>query len=262
MAWRVFFTAKFKIMADFLDQLSSILFLDIETASVTEKFEDLPVRLQEEWLRKERLIQTDREELAPGDLYFDRAGIHAEFGQVVCVGVGYFQWKKKEKKIIYRSKVFAHEEERELLLEFCALLSKKKWNLCAHNGKEFDFPYLCRRMLVQGIPLPEPLQISGKKPWEIRHLDTMELWKFGDYKHYTRLELLASVFGVPSSKDDLDGSQVNATFHLEKDIDKIKKYCLRDVEVTARVYLAMNPQLDELEIEVESQEDSRKDHKD
>ncbi|UZD22215.1 3'-5' exonuclease [Algoriphagus halophytocola] len=249
-------------MADFFDHLNDILFLDIETASLTEKFEDLPERIQEEWLKKERLIQSSADQNEPGDLYFDRAGIHAEFGQVVCVGVGYFQWKKKDKKLVFRSKCYADPEERELLLEFKALLEKKKWILCAHNGKEFDFPYLCRRMLVQGIALPEPLQIAGKKPWEVRHLDTMELWKFGDYKHYTRLELLASIFAVPSSKDDLDGSQVNTTFHLEKDVEKIKKYCLKDVEVTARVFLAMHPQQEELEIEIIQLEDSKKDHKD
>ncbi|REG78317.1 3'-5' exonuclease [Algoriphagus antarcticus] len=249
-------------MADFFDQLNDILFLDIETASLTEKFEDLPERIQEEWLRKERIIQSSEDRHEPGSLYFDRAGIHAEFGQVVCVGVGYFQWKKKDKKLAFRSKCYANEDERELLLDFKALLEKKKWILCAHNGKEFDFPYLCRRMLIQGVSLPEPLQISGKKPWEVRHLDTMELWKFGDYKHYTRLELLASVFGIPSSKDDLDGSQVNTTFHLEKDVEKIKKYCLRDVEVTARVYMAMHPQSDDLEIEIIHIEDSKKHHKD
>ncbi|MEB2776884.1 3'-5' exonuclease [Algoriphagus sp. D3-2-R+10] len=249
-------------MADFFDQLNDILFLDIETASLTEKYEELPERIQEEWLKKERLIPTENNSQEPGSLYFDRAGIHAEFGQVVCVGVGYFQWKKKDKKLAFRSKCYANEDERELLLEFKALLEKKKWILCAHNGKEFDFPYLCRRMLIQGVSLPEPLQISGKKPWEVRHLDTMELWKFGDYKHYTRLELLASVFGIPSSKDDLDGSQVNTTFHLEKDVEKIKKYCLRDVEVTARVYMAMHPQSDDLVIEIIHLEDSKKDHKD
>lgn len=238
-------------MADFLEQLGSILFLDIETASLTESFEELDPRLQDEWVKKERLIKTTEEgQIDPGSLYFDRAGIHAEFGQIVCIGVGYYQRKKKEKKLVFRSKVFANESEKELLQEFSALLDKKKWVLCAHNGKEFDFPYICRRMLIHGIPLPEPLQISGKKPWEVRHLDTMELWKFGDYKHYTRLELLASVFGIPSSKDDLDGSQVNSTFHLENDLEKIKKYCLKDVEVTARVYLAMNPQLELEEIEI------------
>lgn len=237
-------------MANFFDELSEILFLDIETASGAETFELVPDRIKDEWLKKEQLIQRDQTDYSPGDLYFDRAGIHAEFGQVICVGVGYFQLNKKENKLTLRSKCISNESERELLLEFKALLDKKKWILCAHNGKEFDFPYLCRRMLIQGIGLPEPLQLAGKKPWELRHLDTMELWKFGDYKHYTRLELLASIFGIESSKGDLDGSQVNATFHLEKDIEKIKTYCLKDVEVTARIYLAMNPMEEEMEVDV------------
>lgn len=249
-------------MADFFDQLGDILFLDIETASLTEKFEELDPRLQEEWIKKERLIRTENSLESPGSLYFDRAGIHAEFGQVICVGVGFFQSKKKDKKLFFRSKIFADPVERELLSALNELLNKKKWVLCAHNGKEFDFPYLCRRMLIQGIPLPEPLQITGKKPWEVRHLDTMEMWKFGDYKHYTRLELLAAVFGIPTSKDGIDGSQVNAAFYLENDLEKISKYCLRDVEVTARIFMAMHPQLDDLTIEIIQSEDSKKDHKD
>lgn len=237
-------------MADFLDQLGDILFLDIETASQTANFEELDPRLQEEWIKKERLIRMDEPIETPGSLYFERAGIHAEFGKVICVGVGFFQSKKKDQKLIYRSKIVANPDERELLLEFRDLLDKKKWVLCAHNGKEFDFPYLCRRMLIQGIPLPEPLQIAGKKPWEVRHLDTMEMWKFGDYKHYTRLELLAAVFGIPTSKEGIDGSQVNATYYFENDLEKIILYCLRDVEVTAKIFMAMHPQLDDLTIEI------------
>ena len=237
-------------MAPFFEQLGNILFLDIETASSTESFTELDPRLQPEWIRKERLIRRESV-LEPGELFFDRAGIHAEFGKVICVGVGFFQAKKKEKKYLFRSKVFAQEEEKETLLELKALLEKKKWILCAHNGKEFDFPYLCRRMLIQGISLPEPLQLAGKKPWEIRHLDTMELWRFGDYKYYTRLELLAAAFGIPSSKEGIDGSEVNPTYYQEKNIEKIKNYCLRDVEVTARIYLAMNPQSEPSDIEIE-----------
>ena len=237
-------------MATFFEQLGNILFLDIETASSTESFAELDPRLQPEWTRKERLIRRESV-LEPGELFFERAGIHAEFGKVICVGVGYFQVKKKEKKLNFRSKIFAQEEEKETLLELKALLEKKKWILCAHNGKEFDFPYLCRRMLIQGIALPEPLQLAGKKPWEIRHLDTMELWRFGDYKYYTRLELLAAAFGIPSSKEGIDGSEVNPTYYQEKNIEKIKNYCLRDVEVTARIYLAMNPQSEPSDIEIE-----------
>ena len=240
-------------MATFFEQLGNILFLDIETASSTESFAELDPRLQPEWIRKERLIRRESV-LEPGELFFERAGIHAEFGKVICVGVGYFQVKKKEKKLNFRSKIFAQEEEKETLLELKALLEKKKWILCAHNGKEFDFPYLCRRMLIQGIALPEPLQLAGKKPWEIRHLDTMELWRFGDYKYYTRLELLAAAFGIPSSKEGIDGSEVNPTYYQEKNIEKIKNYCLRDVEVTAKIFLAMHPQPEPADLEIEYSE--------
>ena len=237
-------------MTSFFDQLSNILFLDIETASSTATFSELDPRLQPEWIRKEQLIRRESV-LEPGELFFERAGIHAEFGKVICIGVGYFQAKKKEKKMLFRSKIVAQDEEKETLLEFKTLLEKKKWVLCAHNGKEFDFPYLCRRMLIQGIPLPEPLQLSGKKPWEIRHLDTMELWRFGDYKHYTRLDLLAAAFGIPSSKETMDGSDVNPTYYREKNVDKIKNYCLRDVVVTAKVFLAMHPQSETSDIVID-----------
>ena len=235
-------------MAEFFDQLGSLLFLDIETASTTESFESLDPRLQQEWIRKEKYMRSENPDPEPGSFFFDRAGIHAEFGKIICIGVGYFQVKKRDKKLLFRSKILASEEEKEILMEMKALLERKKWILCAHNGKEFDFPYLCRRMLIHGISLPEPLQLAGKKPWELRHVDPMDLWKFGDYKHYTRLELLAGVFGITSSKESIDGSEVNASYYQEKNIEKIKAYCLRDVEVTARIYLALHPQQDPFEV--------------
>ena len=223
-------------MAQFFEQLSNILFLDIETASSTESFAELDPRLQPEWIRKERLIRRESV-LEPGELFFDRAGIHAEFGKVICVGVGYFQAKKKEKKHLFRSKVFAQEEEKETLLELKTLLEKKKWILCAHNGKEFDFPYLCRRMLINGLEIPASLQIAGKKPWEINHLDTMELWKFGDYKNYTSLHLLATIFGIPSPKDDMEGSDVHRVYWKDQDLQRIETYCQKDVVTTAQLLL-------------------------
>ncbi|MFC4872166.1 3'-5' exonuclease [Negadavirga shengliensis] len=224
-------------MADFLEYLNDVLFLDIETASQTEKLEELPTRLQEEWAKKSLQIKPE-EVTDPQSLYFERAGIYAEFGKIVCIGVGFFIYRKGEESLEYRTKSFAAESEHDTLWEFRELLEKRQWILCAHNGKEFDIPYICRRMLINRIPLPEVLQLAGRKPWEIRHLDTLELWKFGDYKHYTRLELLASVFDIPSSKDDIDGSKVNETYYHHNGLEEIRKYCLRDVEVTARVFLA------------------------
>jgi 3'-5' exonuclease len=237
-------------MSAFLNGLENILFLDIETASLEADFDQLPARLKEEWIKKENLIKAKEEEIEPGTMFFKRAGIYAEFGKVVCVGVGYFHFDVKNEKLEFRTKSFSEANEYDILEGFVQLLTKKAWVLCAHNGKEFDFPYLSRRILINRIPLPEPLQISGKKPWEVRHLDTLELWKFGDYKHYTRLELLATIFDIPTSKDGIDGSQVNETYYVQKDLTTIRQYCIRDVWVTAQIYLAFQGLPPEMEIEV------------
>ncbi len=236
-------------MADFLTDLKSILFLDIETASMEESLEKLPTRLQEEWNKKALHIHQDKD-IDPEKLFFERAGIYAEFGKVICIGVGYFLYDPELEQLQFRTKTIAHPTEHDTLLAFRELLEKRNWTLCAHNGKEFDFPYLCRRMLANRIPLPEVLQMAGRKPWEIRHLDTLELWKFGDYKHYTRLELLAALFDIPTSKDDIDGSQVNATYYHEKNIESIRKYCMKDVEVTAKIYLAFQGLPGDMEIKI------------
>src|SRR5690554_199495 len=172
-----------------MDNLENILFLDIETASLVSSFHELNPRLKAEWERKCKHFTAD-EDRTIEELFFEKAGIFAEFGKVICIGVGYFVYNKGKDGLQFRTKSFSFEDEYSILDSFGELLGKKNWTLCAHNGKEFDFPYLCRRMLINGIRLPEPLQMAGKKPWEIRHLDTLELWKFGDYKHYTRLELL------------------------------------------------------------------------
>ena len=209
---------------------------------MTSQFEDLDVRLQKQWERKAGLIKND-ENLSPEELYFERAAIYAEFGKVMCVAAGIFTNTEKS-DLGLRIKAFYGNDEKELLLGFKELvdqkLDKEALILCAHNGKEFDFPYLCRRYLINGIPLPEVLNISGKKPWEIKHIDTMELWKFGDRKNYTSLDLLAAIFNIPSSKDNINGSMVNHVFYNENDSDKIADYCKKDVLVTANLYLKLN----------------------
>ncbi|MFN3801718.1 3'-5' exonuclease [Belliella pelovolcani] len=237
-------------MTDFFSELNDILFLDIETASLEPNFDVLPERLQEEWIKKERLINKSEEEACIGSLFFERAGIYAEFGKVICVGVGYFKFDKENETLRFRTKSYAADSEYDTLLAFSELLQKKSWVLCAHNGKEFDFPYLARRILINRIPLPEPLQMAGKKPWEIRHFDTLELWKFGDYKHYTRLELLAAVFDIPTSKEGIDGSQVNDAYYNQNDLQSIREYCLRDVLVTAQIYLAFQGLPPEIDFEI------------
>lgn len=220
-------------------QLEQILFLDIETVAGFEEYSEMPEALQKHWNRKASFFK-EAEQKTPEELY-GRAGIYSEFGKIVTIAVGYFRFDGDE-NIQLRIKAFSSDNEVELLQSFAKLLSDSfppSVKLCAHNGKEFDFPYIARRMVIQGIELPKPLQMSGKKPWEIPHLDTLELWKFGDYKHFTSLDLLAHILGIPSSKSDIDGSQVNEVYYREKNLDRITEYCKRDVAVLAQVFLKL-----------------------
>jgi DNA polymerase elongation subunit (family B) len=220
--------------------LENILVLDIETVRATATYEELSERLQAQWDRKSVFLSKDLD-LTPKQTYEDRGGIYAEFGKVITISAGFFT--KIDGEWNFRVRGLANDDEAALLADFSALLDKfdqTKLMLCAHNGKEFDFPYLSRRMLVNNIPLPLSLNISGKKPWEVNHLDTMELWKFGDRKNFTSLELLTTIFDIPSSKSDLDGSQVGAVYYEEHDLDKIATYCSQDVIVTAQLLLKLN----------------------
>ncbi len=228
--------------------LENILFLDIETVPEKENFEDLDDAKKELWDQKSRYQRKD--DYTPEEFY-DRAGIWAEFGTIVCISVGYFNLNGDSKT--FRVTSFQGDEVK-LLKEFKNLLNshfnQPKHLLCAHNGKEFDFPYIARRMIIHGISLPYKLDLFGKKPWEVPHLDTMELWKFGDYKHYTSLKLMAHILGIPSPKEDIDGSMVRDVFYEEKDIDRIVNYCELDVVTTAQVFLKMrnDPVLNDNEI--------------
>ncbi|MDB5063362.1 MAG: 3-5 exonuclease [Mucilaginibacter sp.] len=210
--------------------LSNLMVLDIETVPQYSSHDQIPEHMQELWAHK---IRNNRGEITAEDFY-ERAGIWAEFGKIVCISVGIFL---NGKRAGLRVKSFAGHDEKELLEDFSKMLSGQPLSLilCAHNGKEFDFPYICRRMLINGIQFPPHLQITGRKPWEIPHLDTMELWKFGDYKNYTSLSLLTAIFGIPTSKDDIDGSQVGHVYWVENDLPRICTYCQKDVIATAQL---------------------------
>lgn len=223
--------------------LQHILFLDIETVSCEPSFDLLSDRMKPLWEKKAGLLKND--DLLPvHELFFERAGIFAEFGKIVTIAVGYFV--TTQEGLTLRVKAFASHDEKTLLEDFKQLLEthfdQSKLALCAHNGKEFDYPYICRRMLVHSIPPPRCLDIAGKKPWEVHHIDTLEMWKFGDRKNFTSLELLAALFEIPSSKSGIDGSMVNHTYYKENDLDKIAHYCQMDVVVTAQLYLKFNCQ--------------------
>jgi uncharacterized protein YprB with RNaseH-like and TPR domain len=217
--------------------LENLLFLDIETVPESSSFNELTEEKQLLWEHKSKYQR--KEEFSPEEFY-SRAGIWAEFGKIICISVGYFVEKEDSKT--FRITSFSGDEEN-LLKDFKKLLqehfNQAKHLLCGHNGKEFDFPYIARRMLILGIKLPYKLDLFGKKPWEIPHLDTMELWKFGDYKHFTSLKLMANVLGIPSPKDDMDGSMVRDVFYEENDLDRIVTYCELDVVTTAQVFLRL-----------------------
>lgn len=210
-----------------------VLFLDIETVPEVSNWSELPDDWKSLWSKKiERQLG---EEETPEEFYGKRAGILAEFGKIICISCGIIS---EENKI--RIKSFYGDNESQILREFNEMLSGKYFGsdflFCAHNGKEFDFPFMARRMIINGIELPPPLNIQGKKPWEIPHLDTMELWKFGDYKHYTSLNLLAAVLDIPTPKDDIDGSQVASVYYDDHDLERIKTYCEKDVLTVAQIF--------------------------
>jgi len=217
--------------------IENVLFLDIETVPAYPEYSQLSERMQKLWNKKSERLSSNNsivgEVLSPEQLY-SRAGIYSEFGRIICISVGAFL--KGELRI----KSFSGHDEKVLLTEFAELLNKRynrpEHLLCAHNGKEFDFPYMARRMLVLGIPVPQILDLSGKKPWEVNHLDTMELWKFGDYKNYTSLDLLAAIFNIPTPKDDIDGSQVADVYYKENDLPRIVHYCTKDVLTVAQIF--------------------------
>ena len=223
-----------------IPELRDILFLDIETVASTHDYSNLDERIKTQWARKAVFFKRERNQ-SDEEIFHERAGIYAEFGKIVCVAVGKFI-ETETGDLGLKTKAYYGDNETALLSEFKSMIEKMdpvNLKLCAHNGKEFDYPYLCRRMLINGISLPPALNIMGKKSWEVQHLDTLDMWKFGDYKHYTSLDLLASLFNIPSSKNGIDGSQVNTVYYNDNELGRIKDYCIQDVVVLAQLFLKL-----------------------
>ncbi len=220
-----------------------ILFIDIETVPLVDDYSKLSKRMQIEWEKKSRFLLIDApEDTLPATIFGEKAGVFSEFAKVVCISFGSFQNIEGEWKL--RIKSFKNDNEKILLTEFVSMLDRfmgynKQLAFCGHNIKEFDVPFLCRRMLIHGLKLPKVMDLSGMKPWEVPHVDTMELWKFGDYKHFTSLALLAEILGIPTPKDDIDGSMVADVYYKEKDLDRIARYCAKDVATAAKVFLRL-----------------------
>jgi len=215
--------------------LNKILFLDIETIPQYPQFGELPEPFKQLWTEKAEKIDKERQ----ADEVYERAGIYAEFGKIICISVGLVY--NTNNQYFVRIKSYYGHDEKDLLMRFFELLNTKYSGedhfLCGHNGKEFDFPYIARRALIHRIKLPKILDTAGCKPWEVRHLDTMELWRFGDYKSYTSLNLLSAIFDIPSPKDDISGKDVYRVYYQEKDLDRIATYCQKDVVTLIRVYM-------------------------
>lgn len=227
---------------EFRRKAKNFLLLDIETVASHAGYDQLPERMQNLWDKKAATLKRGDEVSSNEAYFYDKGAIYAEFGKIVCIAVGAFYWNEKE-ELSLKVRSFSGDDEVQLLTDFKNLIEKyppDQLVLCAHNGKEFDFPFICRRMLIRGIAIPKALQISGKKPWEILHQDTMDLWKFGDYKSYTSLDLLAAVFDIPGSKNEMSGDQVTRVYYEENDLPKICRYCREDVVVLAQLYLKMH----------------------
>jgi hypothetical protein len=226
-----------------LEQLKDILFIDIETVPTQPDFSHLSDGMQAEWTRKAKFVKSVTEgNTDPAALFGERAGIFSEFAKVVCIGFGSLH--TQDNALRMRLKALVNDNEKILLTDFCEVLGKftqhyKELRFCGHNIKEFDIPFLCRRMVINGMSLPKCMDAAGKKPWEVSHLDTMEMWRFGDHKNFTSLSLLAAVMGIPSPKTDLDGSMVASVYWHDKDLARIANYCMNDVLTSARVFLKL-----------------------
>ncbi len=217
-------------------KLERVLFLDIETVPQTYVYQDLDEKTKELFNQKTRFSQN--EEKSFESLYNERGGILSEFGKIICISIGLVTKDSLGARKI-RLKSFAHDNEETLLLQFKKILDERDYVLCGHNSKEFDIPYICRRMLINGISLPNTLDIAGKRPWEINHLDTLELWKFGDYKAFTSLALLCHVFNIPTPKDDISGADVARVYYEEKNLNRIRQYCEKDVVALIQLLMRM-----------------------
>ncbi len=220
--------------------INRILFIDIETVPQKPNYEEVDTETQKLW--GYRTTRFKPEEVTEGDYYFEKAGVYAEFGKLICISVGFFAALRGEKQLQFRVKSFYSDDEQEVLMAFLDMLNQyfddpSKYYLCGHHIKEFDVPFLCRRLVINGLPLPKMLNVARLKPWEIPYIDTLQIWKFGDYRNYTSLHLLTHVLGIPNPKKDMEGHEVAGIYWQENDLNRIQRYCQQDVIAVARLIL-------------------------
>ncbi len=223
--------------------LKEVLFLDIETVPHVATYDELDANWQSLWDSKHATFR-DAAVSTPAESFASKAGIYAEFGKIICVSIGFFHHDKKSGSDTFRVKSFSSDEEADLLAPFCTLLANyfndiDRWHLGGHNVREFDIPYLCRRILANGLALPAILDLSGRKPWEINVIDTLQQWRFGDFKNYTSLKLIAATLGIASPKEDIEGKDVAAVYWQGHELERIVRYCQRDVVTVARILMRL-----------------------
>ena len=215
--------------------LNNVYFIDVETVSQSENYTDLDDKTKKFWDAKSESISKEK----TAEEIYDRAAIYSEFGKIVCISIGYIQ-QNNDIPARFVAKSYYGDDEKKLLTDFAKMLHNQNIHtLCGHNIKEFDIPYICRRMLINGIKIPPLINVQGRKPWEIPFIDTLELWKFGDYKHFTSLDLLTHIFGIKSPKGDINGSEVHDVYYKEHDLQRIWKYCEQDILASAQVLLSL-----------------------
>ena len=220
--------------------LYNLIFIDIETVPQVAAYSQLSDAMKELWAIKHSTLRSENE--TPEEGYLKRAGVYSEFAKVICISMGFLHWDKEKNRKMFRVKSVSGNDERKLLEDFLAVLGKsfadtERFHFCGHNIREFDIPFICRRLLINNFDLPEMFDVAGKRPWEMPDVDTLQLWKFGDYKHYTSLKLLAEIFGIPTPKDDIEGKDVCRVYWQEEGLARIVEYCQKDVITVARVLL-------------------------
>lgn len=235
--------------------LEDVLFVAIETVSQSSTLRELPPRLAAAWQEKAQSQLFKDDNKGPEDLYCEQAGLYAEFGKIITITAAYFHKHTTENELELRVKSISNpDDEKGQLEEFKNLLNERfdpnRLRLCAHNGKEFDFPFLCRRMLLHCIPIPAALNFAGKKPWEVPHLDTMEMWMFGNRKYFASLDMLAALFDIPLNEPFLQGREISQVFYEEGDMQKIISRGQQKVITTAQLYMRYrcSPLLEERQI--------------
>jgi hypothetical protein len=228
-----------------------LIFIDIETVPQYVAYGELSNAMKQLWTTKHSFLKSENESAEDG--YLKRAGVYAEFAKIICISIGLFHTDKESKQRTFRVKSFSGDDEKKLLEEFTQLINKsfntERFHFCGHNLREFDIPFICRRLLINRLPFPEILNVSGKRPWEMLDVDTLQLWKFGDYKNYTSLKLLAEVLGIPTPKDDIEGKDVCRVYWQENGLKRIVEYCEKDVITVARLLLRFKGDVEPLKEE-------------